>query len=210
MSMDKYLSVTRYIDWSTPEIIEKAKELSVGCENNNDIARSCFHFVRDNIKHSNDYGLNPTTVKASETLKHGTGWCYAKSHLLAALLRANGIPAGLCYQRLTIQNDAPPFCLHGLNAVFLDDYGWYRIDARGNKAGVDAEFCPPLEKLAFPIIIEGECDFPGIWPDPLPLIVDVLEKYQTYQDVLNNLPDVEIVKQNSQAGCTKNAANFYS
>jgi len=27
---------------------------------------------------------------------------------LAALLRANHIPAGICYQRLTIEKDAPP------------------------------------------------------------------------------------------------------
>jgi transglutaminase-like putative cysteine protease len=33
--------------------------------------------------------------------------------------------------------------------VYLKDYGWYRIDARGNKAGVDAQFTPPHEKLAF-------------------------------------------------------------
>jgi transglutaminase-like putative cysteine protease len=36
-----------------------------------------------------------------------------------------------------------------LNALYLPDYGWYRVDARGNKPGVAAEFCPPTEKLAF-------------------------------------------------------------
>jgi transglutaminase-like putative cysteine protease len=39
--------------------------------------------------------------------------------------------------------DKPPFCLHGLNAVYLEDFGWYRIDARGNKTGVAAQFTPP-------------------------------------------------------------------
>jgi len=38
------------------------------------------------------------TCSASEVLREGTGICFAKSHLLAALLRAVGIPAGLCYQ----------------------------------------------------------------------------------------------------------------
>nr|WP_320193052.1 transglutaminase family protein [uncultured Desulfobacter sp.] len=66
-------------------------------------------------------------------LKYKTGYCYAKSHLLAALLRACNIPAGLCYQRLTIANNKAPFCLHGLNAVYLQRHGWYRIDSRGNK-----------------------------------------------------------------------------
>lgn len=59
-------------------------------------------FVRDQIRHSADYRPNPVTCKASEVLRHGTGYCYAKSHLLAALLRANGVPAGLCYQRLSV------------------------------------------------------------------------------------------------------------
>ena len=126
-------------------------------------------------------------------MKYKTGYCYAKSHLLAALLRANNIAAGLCYQRLTIEDDKPPFCLHGLNAVFLDDFGWYRIDARGNKPGVDAQFTPPLEKLAYPIITEGETDLPDVYSEPLAEIVNVLENNKTYQEVANHLPDIELV-----------------
>ncbi len=117
------------------------------------------------------------------------GFCYAKSHLLAALLRANEIPAGLCYQRLTIENDSPPFCLHGLNAVFLEAYGWYRVDARGNKSRVDADFCPPIEKLAFPIVSEGEADFPGIYEEPLDVVVELLEGHDSYLEVDSNLSD---------------------
>jgi transglutaminase-like putative cysteine protease len=111
--------------------------------------------------------------------------------LLAALLRANNIPAGLCYQRLTI-SDVPPFCLHGLNAVYLEQYGWYRIDARGNKPGVAAEFCPPLEKLAYPIVTTGEADLAEIWAEPLSVITETLTRWTTYQEVLDNLPDIEM------------------
>lgn len=192
--MNNYLLSTKYIDWKNQEILNKAKELSAYLSTDIDIAESCFIFVRDEIKHSNDFQLNPVTVLASEVLQYKTGYCYAKSHLLAALLRANKIPAGLCYQRLTIENDRPPFSLHGLNAVFLKKYGWYRIDARGNKKNVDAQFIPPKEKLAFPIISEGECDIQGIWPEPLPLIIEVLENNNTYLKVLQNLPDIEIIK----------------
>ena len=159
-----------------------------------DIAKSCFEYVRDEIRHSNDYQMNPVTCRASDVLKYKTGYCYAKSHLLAALLRANNIPAGLCYQRLTIENDTPPYCLHGLNAVYLPDYGWYRIDARGNKEGVTAEFTPPVERLAFPIVMEGEADFREIWPEPLPVVVEVLESSASIQEVAKNLPDIEIIK----------------
>jgi len=192
--MNTYIETSRFIDWQHAEVFAKAKELAQGRENKKEIALACFEFVRDKIKHSRDYELNPATCVASDVLKHGTGYCYAKSHLLAALLRANSIPAALCYQRLTIDNDEPPFCLHGLNAIWLDEYGWYRVDARGNKAGVNAEFCPPMENLAFPIITEGEMDLPGIYSEPLPEVVRALTENATFQDVADNLPDIDIRK----------------
>lgn len=189
--MNLYLNASKYIDSDHPEVVALARSLADGYDDEVDIARACFEFVRDEIRHSWDHQLNPVTCKASDVLIHRTGYCYAKSHLLAALLRANGIPAGLCYQRLTI-SDVPPFCLHGLNAVYLKAYGWYRIDARGNKPGVTAEFSPPVESLAFPIRVEGEADFREIWPEPLPMVVDTLFTQKTYQDVADNLPDISI------------------
>ncbi|MGJ8687044.1 MAG: transglutaminase-like domain-containing protein [Spongiibacteraceae bacterium] len=190
--MNSYLAASEHIDWQHPAVFSQAQQLASGLDNPEDISRRCFEFVRDDILHSWDHKLNPVTCKASEVLFHRTGYCYAKSHLLAALLRANGIPAGLCYQRLTIANDSPPFCLHGLNAIFLDAYGWYRLDARGNKLGVAAEFCPPLEELAYPIITEGEADLPDIWAEPMPAITQLLTTATSYQEVADNLPDIEL------------------
>lgn len=193
--MNKYLEATEYIDWENPAILDQARILAVGSSSSEETTRKCFNFVRDEIKHSWDYKLNPVTCKASDVLNHGTGYCYAKSHLLAALLRANNIPAGLCYQRLTI-TDVPPFCLHGLNAVYLKQLGWYRMDARGNKQGVSADFCPPTEKLAFPLATQGEADLPEIWAEPMPVVIQTLRQYKTFEEVANNLPDVELVMAN--------------
>ena len=192
--MNDYLISTEFIDWEHPLVLDQAKELAQGQTNPEGIARVCFEYVRDKIKHSNDYQLNPVTCKASEVLEYKTGYCYSKSHLLAALLRAKRIPTGLCYQRLTIENNKPPFCLHGLNAVHLPNFGWYRMDARGNKTDIAASFVPPKEKLAFPIIIEGEADLPEIWPEPLPQVVKVLKMSTSFQEVAENLPDIEIIK----------------
>jgi len=188
--MQQFLASSQYIDWQHPEVLSVAKELGDGEQSAEPVAKACFEFVRDEIKHSWDFELNPVTCSASDVLKHGTGYCYAKSHLLAALLRANGIPTGLCYQRLIISDDKPPFCLHGLNAVWLEDYGWYRIDARGNKPGVDAQFMPSVERLAFPIITEGEADLPGIHAEPLPEVIRVLTQSASWQEVADNLPDM--------------------
>ncbi|MDR3557573.1 MAG: transglutaminase family protein [Syntrophobacteraceae bacterium] len=188
-----YLESDEYIDWKHPLVFAKAAELGEGCGSEEIFARRCFEFVRDRIEHSWDHRRGPVTCKASEVLIHGTGYCYAKSHLLAALLRAGAIPAGLCYQRLTVETGGLRCCLHGLNAVYLRPYGWYRIDARGNKPGVSADFCPPAEKLAFPVIGASERDFQEIWPEPLAVVTRILTRSQTVEEVFENLPDIETI-----------------
>jgi len=191
--MQKYLESTNYINWETDEIRHLADALALNSQSKVETAKNCFEWVRDNIRHSADYRMNPVTCKASDVLRHKTGYCYAKSHLLAALLRANNIPAGLCYQRLSIDDKGAPYCLHGLNAVYLEHHGWYRIDARGNKEGINAQFLPPQEQLAFPIRLDNEADLPEIWAAPLSIVVSVLETSKTYAEVYDRLPDIELI-----------------
>lgn len=189
--MKAYLETSQYIDWEHPEILKLAKRLAG--DSDFETIRNCFEFVRDEVRHSMDYQCNPVTLAASEVLAHKTGFCYAKSHLLAALLRANGIPCALSYQRLTLSDDGSGerYSLHGLNSVYMEEYGWFRLDARGNKEGVNAQFTPPVETLAFPIRFEGEKDIPGIYSEPLEPVVQVLENSKTYQEVAENLPDIK-------------------
>lgn len=117
-------------------------------------------------------------VTASQVLKEGAGICYAKSNLLAALLRAASIPVGICYQRLTL-GDTPEsdYCVHALNAVYIAELNkWVRMDARGNKGNVHAEFSIDKEILAFNIRPEyDEKDYPNLYAEPLPELMAVLE-----------------------------------
>lgn len=191
--MQPYLQPSEHIDFHSAGIQAQAQQLASAASTELDLIRLSFEFVRDEIKHSSDFKLNPVTCRASDVLRHKTGYCYAKSHLLAALLRANGIPAGLCYQRLSVSGTGAPFCLHGLNAVHIQGMGWYRLDARGNKPGVDAQFCPPTEQLAFPVLAPQERDLPEIWPEPLPVVVQALTRYSTYDEVYAHLPDIELL-----------------
>ena len=191
--MKTYLKSTETIDWRNPSVLSKAEALASGKDDAAAVAKCCFEWVRDEIKHINDYDIQEVACSASAVLETGSGICYAKSHLLAALLRANSIPAGFCYQRLSLDGMGPPFSLHGLNAVYLSDYGWYRLDARGNKEMVNARFTPPREQLAFSTQMEGEADFAEIWPDPLPLIIEALKRYQCKDELWKNLPDIRIV-----------------
>ena len=187
--MEHFLKVTEIIDWTHPLVSAKARELSTGLATREDIARRCFEWVRDEVQHSSDFKRNPVTCCASEVLAAGTGYCYAKSHLLAALLRANRIPTGFCYQRLSIDDRGAPFSLHGLNAVYLPDFGWYRVDCRGNKIGVDAQFTPPVERLAFTLVFPEERSFSEILPDPLPVVIAALRAFRTWDELHKNLPD---------------------
>ncbi|MFC1886562.1 transglutaminase family protein [Thermodesulfobacteriota bacterium] len=191
--MEFYLRATEIIDWKSPVVLDCARALSADASSRIEIAKSCYEWVRDHISHSGDHKATVTTCRASHVISEGTGWCFAKSHLLAALLRANDIPSGLCYQRLA-RDDGNGFTLHGLNAVLLPKFGWFRIDARGNKPGVNAQFCPPKEKLAFSPQSDEEFDFPEIWPDPAQLVLDCLSRCREWEQVVANLPDIPMAK----------------
>jgi transglutaminase-like putative cysteine protease len=187
----EYLEATPIVDWDHPEVLALAKALAGGRSDTVAVARRCFEWVRGRIKHSGDYRLDPVTCSASEVLRHGTGFCYAKSHLLAALLRANAIPAGFCYQRLSIDGVGAPFCLHGLNAVHLTRIGWYRIDARGDRDGIETAFDPPSERLAFRPRLDGETTLDAVWSAPLPVVVEALTGRGSYAQLLEHLPDMD-------------------
>ena len=176
-TLSGYLEASVLIDFEHPAIAAWASAHEAPGRTEEEIVRQTFHFVRDEIAHSWDIQSRRVTAKASEVLQHREGLCYAKSHLLAALLRRQGIASGLCYQRLTL-GDTPDmgFCLHSLNTVYLAKLGrWIRLDARGNKPGVDAQFSLGVEKLAFPVRVEiGECDYAANYAEPHLLIAATL------------------------------------
>lgn len=187
---EAYLAPCAIIDFDHLAIQAKAAELRTAHTVPLSLARASFEFVRDEILHSWDARQGPVTISASEVLLSGFGYCYAKSHLLAALLRANGIPAGLCYQRLAVGEHGAPYCLHGLNAVLLPGFDWYRVDARGNKPGVHSEFEPPHEHLAFVLQDASEADFPEIHAQPLPGVIEALSNAPDIIWLHDHLPDL--------------------
>jgi len=192
--MQHYLKETNIVDFSDLTVMQLAKDLAKDCKNDEEVAKNCFLYVRDEIQYSGDIQANITTCKASDVLKYKTGWCYAKAILLAALLRANNIPTAFCYQRLSCSEyEDGVYCLHGLNAIYLKESGWYRVDARGNKEGVDAQFIPPKEKLAFELQ-ENEYDLPHFYSEPLDVVIKALQTYKNYDEMVQNFPDIREYK----------------
>lgn len=168
-----YLGADEVIEATAPEIVALADRLRAGTEDDVAFARAAFDWVRDEIAHAGDAGDPRFAVSATDVLADRAGWCYAKAHLLAAVLRAGGVPTGLCYQRLT---DGDGFVVHGLVAVHLDG-GWHRQDPRGNKPGVAAEFSLGEERLAWPVDPElGEVDLPEVHVVPAAGVVAALRR----------------------------------
>lgn len=189
-NLGTFLAASPLIGSDAPAIRGLSADLARGQDGPEGIAASCFAWVRDHISHTFDLGHGPVTCAAEDVLRHGTGICFAKSHLLAALLRANRIPAGLCYQRLSIDDQGPPFALHGMVCVHLGSRGWYRCDPRGGKPGASAAFTPPLEALPYAPRLPGEGDVPGVFPEPLPEVVKALTENRTIQELRARLPDL--------------------
>jgi transglutaminase-like putative cysteine protease len=151
--------------------------------------RATYELVRDRFAHSYDIGAAEVSVSASDVIRHGHGICFAKAHLLAALLRANDIAAGFCYQKLEREDQGPPeTCLHGLSAVWYDGR-WCRLDPRGNKPNTAGPFDPDCERLAYSIDAgRGERDYRDVFAEPLPCVLAALRGSRTVSELDRNLP----------------------
>lgn len=189
--IEEYLKCDDVVDYKNEAITELADKLFQKTNNEFDFIKAAYEFVRDNISHSADINENEITCTASEVLKAGHGICFAKSHLLAALLRCKSVPSGFCYQKIILDDEtAPVLVYHGLNGVYIKDYKkWIRLDARGNKNGVNAQFSVETEYLAYPIRPQmGEKDNLMVYPSPDIKIVEKLRKIKTRTELWDNLP----------------------
>ena len=101
-------------------------------------ARRLFEWARDEI----GYEMAPEFSSredwsATLTLERGYGFCQQKAVLLASLLRARDIPAGIVIQDLHDHKIPPHYVeligsqrleMHGLTCAYLDGH-WVRLDA---------------------------------------------------------------------------------
>ncbi len=189
--LSEFMASDAIVDWQTPAVREKALELTRLLSDEVSKARCLYEWVRDSISHSADAGLDIVTCTASEVLHQGTGICFAKSHLLAALLRAVTIPAGFCYQvlRLNPPVDNEPV-LHGFNGIYLATLDkWIRVDARGNTSGINAQFSIKKERLAFAMDPSAdEFIYETIFAAPVSSVVNRLKMYSSRSELWLDLP----------------------
>lgn len=185
-----YLAADEAIDHEHPVVREIADRLRSEANDAYSYAEAAFLFVRDAIAHSVDSGDMRVAWRASDVLATRNGICHGKSHALAALLRAEGIPTALCYQALA-DDDGQPGVLHGLTAVLLPGRDrWCRLDARGNvPPGVDAQFSLDRERLAWPVRAEfNEVDYPVLYSEPQPEVLHALRTAADRAELWRLLP----------------------
>ena len=190
--LGRYLEDTITIDWQTPVVTSTAKRLLESCATPELRVTKLFEFVRDEISHSIDIETEAQTCRASEVLEEGTGLCYAKSHLLAGLLRYAGFPTGFCYLKTVDAKRPGKFALHGFNAVYwAPDARWIFLDARGNNAECQTEcrFVAPWSLAYWPDAEKGEDFLPFIYKRPAKRILDLLERAPSLEAICSNLPD---------------------
>jgi transglutaminase-like putative cysteine protease len=179
--LSAYLAADDVIDHDHPIVREVAADLARQAADSYVYARAAYEYVRDAVPHSHDTGDPRVTWRASDVLRQRTGICYAKSHALAALLRAEDIPAALCYQRLE-------GVVHGLVAVRFHG-AWHRQDPRGGRPGGSVPFSLAGERLPFaPRSESSDMDYPVLYAAPHPVVLGALQKAPDRARLWQTLP----------------------
>ena len=262
-SIEAYLASDLLINYEIPEVSSLAEKLRLKDCDEISAVKKAYEYVRDSFPHTFDVNAQGVACSASDVIKLGHGVCYAKAHLLAALLRYAGIPAGMCYQRLCLElpadqpgtaalevaglsaneqaqeqsfansgdaqaftdnadaqavtdsveflsgpdHEGPPntncakprtrLVLHAVNAVYLKSLNkWVRMDVRGNTNGVNAQFSPEHEQLAFKIHPQyDEEDGLVIYSKTPASVAHALSSSKTAQQLEDSLPSYILDKE---------------
>jgi transglutaminase-like putative cysteine protease len=129
--MREYLEPTAIVDSDHPEVIAFARKHGGGTADARDAAVKLYYAVRDGIRYD-PYGVgtDAESLRASNVLAAGRGWCVSKAVLLSAACRALSIPARLGFadvrnhlsterMRRSMQTDI--FYYHGFSSIHLDE-----------------------------------------------------------------------------------------
>jgi transglutaminase-like putative cysteine protease len=188
-SITPYLSCSGVINCTNADIRTLARTITNSGIDDIDRTRNLYTWVRDTIAHSVDAGQDSLMWNAADVLTEGHGLCFGKSHLFVALCRALGIPAGLCYQR--VRREDGSWVLHGLTAIYLENLDkWIRLDPRGNKQGILADFSIEHETIAYEPLSDGEWLDQHVYPEPWQDLTHLVELSSDLSDFIEKTGDI--------------------
>jgi len=130
-NFDVYLKPTFFIDSDSPPIQKYSRDICRGLKSRRDKAIALYYKVRDGIRYD-PYHIedNKAFIRASAVLKRKAGYCVSKAVLLAAVARAQSIPARLGFadvrnhlvtKRLKAMMETDLFMFHGYVEFYLED-----------------------------------------------------------------------------------------
>lgn len=129
-NLDIYLKPTFFIDSDSPRIQAYARNLCRGISSERDRAIALYYGVRDDIRYDPySFENNRNFIRASSVLEKKAGYCVAKAVLLAAVARAQAIPARLGFadvqnhlvtERLKSLMETNLFVYHGYVEFYLE------------------------------------------------------------------------------------------
>ncbi len=125
------LRPSRFVDSAAPEVVAFARCAVGAAESHVDKAQQLYVAVRDGLRY-NPFIVehDPQSFTASHTLKSGFGFCVTKAAVLAAVARAEGIPARLGFADVRNHLTTPKlqrlmgtdvFAYHGYAELWLGD-----------------------------------------------------------------------------------------
>ncbi len=127
--LDACLRPGRFVDSDSPEIIAYARRVAGDSQDDLEKARRLYLAVRDDLRYDPFLvGTAPEGYTASRTLARGSGFCITKAAVLAAVARAEGIPARLGFAdvknhltspRLKREMGTDVFAYHGYTELHL-------------------------------------------------------------------------------------------
>ncbi len=184
-SLQEFLTPTKLIDSSHPDILRKADELTSSTSQKEEMARHLFYFIRDEIPYEFKATFEEKEYVASEILKAGRGFCTQKAILFCALARCIGIPAGITFFDI-IDHTLPPYIVgilktrtlfhHGVATLNLAGH-WHRYDAT-----LDVPLCSRKNRIPVGFSPDEDCLMKPETADGAKHI-DYIQEYGLYSDI---------------------------
>jgi transglutaminase-like putative cysteine protease len=154
MPVKEFLSPGRFIDSDARDVIAFARQESAGGETEMDRVLRLYRAVRDGILYDPyvDIG-DAANFRASSVLARGRGFCIGKAALLAACVRAIGVPARVGYADVRNHLTSPRlferlktdlFSWHSYAELHLDGR-WIKATPAFNQSLCDRLALRPLE-----------------------------------------------------------------
>ena len=153
-SLQEFVAPSRYIDSDADNVVAFARRVAGAARDATAAAVALYYAIRDGIVYTPYCDFrSPETYRASACLARGSGFCVAKSALLAAAARAARIPARVGFadvrnhlssRRLRALMGTDVFYYHGYTELHLGD-GWVKATPAFDRGLCERFGVRPLE-----------------------------------------------------------------